>query len=341
LSPLKAERVKIATSQVLSYAFVLMTAVYTGCLWNDDVVLPESTGRAGDLLVVMDSSQWAGDLGLQVKKCFAAPQEGLPQSEARFNLIQVTPKSFSQIFKTTRNIVLFERDQSSDASTFALKENVWARNQLVLLIKIGRGKSGAEIVINSCEGLTERFQKQEWKRLQFAFEKLRDEAVMEAFEHRTGVRPFIPTDYTIALEKENFIWLRKDFQQQGHQVSMGIIAYRSPYDSVGALESVNILAERNNRAKVVEGPVEGSHMSTYSEYPPAEREIEQDKKYVKELRGLWNMSGAFMGGPFVHYTFVDKTGKYLIDIDAYVFAPKFDKREYLRELEAIALSGVK
>jgi len=55
---------------------------------------------------------------------------------------------------------------------------------------------------------------------------------------------------------------------------------------------------------------------------------------------LWNMENAFMGGPFVHYAFVDKTGKQLICVDGYVFAPKFDKREFLRELEAIALSSL-
>ena len=42
----------------------------------------------------------------------------------------------------------------------------------------------------------------------------------------------------------------------------------------------------------------------------------------------------------VQRSFVDESGKYLVNIDAYIFAPKFDKREYLRELEAISLSAV-
>ena len=55
---------------------------------------------------------------------------------------------------------------------------------------------------------------------------------------------------------------------------------------------------------------------------------------------MWNMENAFMGGPFVQYAFVDKTEEKLICVDGYVFAPKFEKREFLRELEAIALSAL-
>ena len=120
---------------------------------------------------------------------------------------------------------------------------------------------------------------------------------------------------------------------------MGLIMYKSPYDSIESLDDENIIAERNRRAKAVEGPVEGSYMSTYDEYRPEMREIAVDKRYVKELRGLWNMKGAFMGGPFVHYAFVDKSGQFIVHVDGYVFAPKFDKREFVRELEAIGLSA--
>ena len=92
---------------------------------------------------------------------------------------------------------------------------------------------------------------------------------------------------------------------------------------------------------MVEGPVEKSHMATYSEYEPVMTEQATASIQFTELRGLWNMTGAFMGGPFVHYTFVDSSGKYVLDVDGYVFAPKFDKRTFLMEVEAIAVSGIK
>jgi len=318
-----------------------MFSLLGGCSWSEEEILVNSTGNSGDLVVVMDSAMWAGNIGQQVNRCFSAPQEGLPQSEPIFNVIKVYPSSFKRIFKTTRNIVLIEKDQSSENSTYVLKENLWARNQLVLIVKAGKNQNAAEIISKNCTGIRDRFIEKEWKRLQFAFRKLSNTEIMKKVENAVGVSLVIPTDYVVALEKENFIWLRKDFDHQGHQISMGIMAYKTPYDSLDVLDSESIIAERNRQSRVIEGPVEGSYMSIYKEFPPSEREFGMNEKYVKELRGLWNMKGAFMGGPFVHYSYIDETGKNQINIDGYVFAPKFDKREYLRELEAIALSGVK
>lgn len=80
-------------------------------------------------------------------------------------------------------------------------------------------------------------------------------------------------------------------------------------------------------------------MQSYAEFVPKEREISMNGLYAKELRGLWFIKGDFMGGPYVNYTFVDEKRNQVICIDGYVFAPKFDKREFLRELEAFALSA--
>ena len=47
------------------------------------------------------------------------------------------------------------------------------------------------------------------------------------------------------------------------------------------------------------------------------------------------MKNDFMGGPFVHYAIVDTNRNEIIHLDGFVYAPKFNKREYLRELEAL------
>lgn len=316
------------------------SALLLGCIWDDSQMLSNSTGRSGDLTVVMDSAMWSGHLGGEVRACFQATLEGLPQSEPCFNLIEVNKKNFRQIFKVTRNIIVVETSNKEGKSEYLFKKDIWAKNQSVLLLKAKSKDDAERIILNNCRGIREHFEQEEWKRLQAAFSALSDPSLGRLIEKRIGVKPIIPADYKLALDNNNLLWLRKDFQHQGHHVNMGIIFYKQPYDSVGMLDKKNIIEQRNSRMKSVKGPVENSYMSTYQEFDPVEREINTGKKYIKELRGLWNMKGAFMGGPFVNYSFVDTTGKVLINVDIYVFAPKFDKREYLRELEAIALSGV-
>ena len=50
------------------------------------------------------------------------------------------------------------------------------------------------------------------------------------------------------------------------------------------------------------------------------------------------MENGFMGGPFVSLTTLDKKRNRVVTIEGYVFAPKFKKRDYIKEVEAIIYS---
>ena len=56
---------------------------------------------------------------------------------------------------------------------------------------------------------------------------------------------------------------------------------------------------------------------------------------MAELRGLWRTEKAFMGGPFLSYTVLDEKRNRIITAEGFVFAPSLDKRNYVRELQAI------
>ncbi len=45
-----------------------------------------------------------------------------------------------------------------------------------------------------------------------------------------------------------------------------------------------------------------------------------------------------MGGPFVSYTFTPPANSDIITVEGFVYAPRFDKRNYVRHLEAILSS---
>ena len=50
------------------------------------------------------------------------------------------------------------------------------------------------------------------------------------------------------------------------------------------------------------------------------------------------MHNDFMGGPFVSHSFYSQNGKEIIVVEAFVYAPKYDKRQYLRQVESIIYS---
>ena len=54
-----------------------------------------------------------------------------------------------------------------------------------------------------------------------------------------------------------------------------------------------------------------------------------------EMRGLWTLEGGFMGGPFISYAFIDEETSRAVVVTGFVYAPRDEKRELLRQVEAL------
>jgi hypothetical protein len=50
------------------------------------------------------------------------------------------------------------------------------------------------------------------------------------------------------------------------------------------------------------------------------------------------MENDYMGGPFCSLTVYDSTRARLVTVEGYAYAPYFDKREYVRQIEAVVRS---
>ena len=124
-----------------------------------------------------------------------------------------------------------------------------------------------------------------------------------------------------------------------HDVQQGILVYDYPYVDDSTFTRKFLLAKRDSvLKKYMPGPSEGSYMTTEYFYEPEYKEINLDGDYAVEIRGLFKMENAFMGGPFVSITRYDRVRGRIVTAEGFVFAPKFDKREYLREVEAVVKS---
>ena len=71
---------------------------------------------------------------------------------------------------------------------------------------------------------------------------------------------------------------------------------------------------------------------------PSYEEVSFHGAFAAEVRGLWRMENDFMGGPYYSLTFYDEPNVRLITVEGYAYAPYFDKRPYMREIEGIVKS---
>ena len=101
----------------------------------------------------------------------------------------------------------------------------------------------------------------------------------------------------------------------------------------------NIVAKRNEFLREnVPGMFDNTYMTTSEYITPGVRYLKYHGMEFVETRGLWEVFNDYMGGPFVSHSFYSQDGKEIIVLEAWVYAAKYDKRQYLRQTESILYS---
>lgn len=311
-----------------------MAVSFFSCDEINETVLPRPSGKSGNLLIIADSAYWNGKTGETIMEVFAQTQEGLPQREPVFDLIQLPHHSFAQIFRTNRNIIIVDI-KPENKNKLSINSDVWSETQLIATIAAPNDKVAAEMIEKNGKVLTDYFNEKEIERLKTKYSTNPDNPVAKQIRMDFKLRMKLDNLFVVAKRDKDFLWLRKEKNVGEHPVSQGLLIYSYPYVSDSTFKVSELVKKRNYYTKkYVEGSLENTYMQSYKEFVPIEKEISLNKLYAKELRGLWYLKGDFMGGPYINYTFVDEKRNRVICIDGYVYAPRFDKREYLRELEA-------
>lgn len=306
---------------------------------------PAHSGVPGEVVIIAEDKYWDGALGDTVRAYMEAYQMGLPQPEYLFNLGQYSQAGFSKIVKLHRNLILFDIDPKWNEPYMEILEDVWSNGQIVIKI-LSKDQAGAcELFSREGQKIVQFIQHKERDRLKQKYSVRENTAITGKLlmDHQLGV--VVPTDCELAVNKKNFVWITRDriryVSGEAHDVDEGIFIYHYPYvdDSTFTLEY--LLSVRDSVLKAnVPGPTEGSYMTTerHPAYFPFFKEVTFNDKFAFEIRGLYRTVNDFYGGPFISLTTYDEPRKRIVTVEGFVFAPKFHKREYLREVESIVYS---
>lgn len=315
-------------------ALVLITVLSMSC--NEVKVkkslLPGVSGTAGEVLIVMNKNYWNKTPGTYFKNLLREDTPGLPQSEPLFNTINIPRKSFSELFRIHRNIILTKIDNTVEKPGIKVEYDKWATPQIVITMIAPSEDSFGDLFDKNAENLISLIYKIEHKRLTDNYKKYSEIKLIDKLERRTGVNLTIPKGYTYDLDTNNFIWI----SHETPEISQGIFVYYYDYKDSSAFTINSLIDKRNEILKLyVAGVGEGSYMTTELQVFPIFSSYKIKGKYTAELRGLWKVKGDFMGGPFVSISQLDEKTNRIVTVEGYVYAPKYNKRKYIRQLEAI------
>lgn len=115
---------------------------------------------------------------------------------------------------------------------------------------------------------------------------------------------------------------------------MNFVMYSYPYTDKETFTKEYFVNKRDSVMKVnIPGEREGMYMATDSMFVDVEN-IMVKGEYAQEVRGLWQMEGDMMGGPFVSHVRVDRPNGRVVVVEAFIYSPDKLKRNLMRQMEA-------
>jgi len=298
-------------------------------------ILPNVSGKAGEVIVVIEKSDWEGALGGEVRELLAADCPWLYIREPLYSVVNIPPGGFADMFKIHRNIVLFQIDPQVVSTGLLVKNDVWASPQVVLQISAHDADEALSILKEKSQIVVSAIEQAERDRVIQNTMLYEESTIAQQVREVMGGSPHFPSGYQLKTKTDDFVWVA-DIKQYTQQ---GVLIYKYPARGEDDFTMENIIAKRNEVLQAnVPGMFEGTYMTTAEYITPTVQFLKYKGREFAETRGYWEVEGDYMGGPFVSHSFYSQDGSEIIVTEAFVYAPKYDKRQYLRQVESLLYS---
>ena len=294
-------------ARITEFAAMLFAAVIAAACGNSPLT-PSSGGAPYDVLLAGDSCQ-------AVAEYLSTDMEGLPQPEPMFSVTATQSKDLNGTQKLWRSIVAVDINPTIYSRTAVKYEkNVYAKPQIIISIT-------APSVASMCKeanmkAVASLLMRHEMNAAIAQLQRKHNPKAEKMISKRFGCEMKIPADMTSSKTGKDFIWLSNN-SAQGMQ---NICIYTS-----------------ENRDSVMKANIKGETDDMYMSTTPHTTSTTQADEHGLKMtirRGLWEMHGDAMGGPYVSHAVKDpKTGRTIV-VETFVYAPEMKKRNRLRQTEA-------
>jgi hypothetical protein len=314
------------------YVPILLLLFSVSCKKDKQPLLPKVTGKPGEVILVIDQYVWDSEIGTFLNTLLTRPFEALPQVEPSYDPVRIASSAFTNIFKSHRNIIITKISPRNKKPRILVQRDIWAKPQIVINIIGPNDSTTVNYLKENGDKLMNLLNQAEISRTVNNYKKNRVKGVDETLRMKHQVSISVPMGYEVAVDSSDFVWISHELSD----LTQAILIYHYAYTDTNTFTSEYLMKKRNEfTRKYVPGPSDGSYMTIEPAYPVLFSDYSRDDQYYAELRGLWRLENGFMGGPFINISTLDESRNRVVSIDAFVYAPSLDKRNYVRELEAI------
>jgi hypothetical protein len=314
------------------FLYLLFSFLLFSCNKKEDHLPRKTIGNINTISVVIDDQLWNGEIGESIRNKFASAVIGLEKEEPQFTINQYPAKLLEGFMTDSRTIIVVKKDTKTK---FEIHKNQYASPQNVFHISGKTNGAILEIIEKNAPQIIRIIEETELAENQRIINQslLNTTRVTSAFNIKLNV----PTGYLYALQKPNFIWLKKEIISG----NSSILIYQIPLNSIKNRSnlSANIIRNRDSIGKLyIFGTEPDSHMVTEEGYSPYHFKLKLEDKETYETKGTWKLKNDFMSGPFVNYAIVDPDNDRVLILEGFCYSPSKEERDLMHELESIIKS---
>ncbi len=317
-------------------------------------------GGFSEVLVVMDSTQWNSPAADAIRATFGREMMTLPRPEAKYDLrfMDLRTNRDLEYAKSFRNtIIAAPIDEESNVGSFIraimsedIKERIadgrnfafplrdrWFRDQWTLFLSAPDEQTLARRIRESERSIVSSLDQVERDRWQRQVYRRGEQAhLADTLMETHGFRIRVQHDYRIGVDTTGFVSMRRFLNDNDRWIWFAYMDGHDGLDGIGQ-DWINTVRDSLNN-KFIRGTRDGSYVTTEYRAP---RAIETVRTTVNgrpalETRGTWRMTNDIMGGPFLHYTIYDEHQNRLYMMEFAQFAPRYSKRRFMNQFEAMA-----
>lgn len=295
------------------------------------VFTPTSSGRAYEILVVVDPGLWERPAGRALYNVLDTDVPGLPQSERSFHIMYTSPANYDATLKLIRNIIIVEVNKDLYTQPkFKYAKDVYAAPQSILTIQAPSEASFEKFVEENRQVIVDFFTHAEMNRQISVLEEDHSDNVATKVKSMFDCDVWVPGELSSTKQGKDFFWVGTN-TATGDQ---NFVIYSYPYTDKDTFTKEYFIHKRDSVMKEnIPGSQAGTYMSTDSLMTDV-RPISVQGEYALEARGLWRVKGDFMGGPYVSHARLDKANNRVIVSEIFIYSPDKLKRNLVRQMEA-------
>ena len=318
-------------------AILLLSVLLWWACGDSGSLITRSSGKPYEVVIMSDDTAAVNF----VRDCLEIPVEGLPQEEPAFD-VWVVDREVRNVETTTKRMSIYGAQEGAESrGARAIVKVVFNSHQRTgspIHISYQRNvEVQPQIVVTlTAESVEQlRREKQRWeaplRQLLTNFEQRATIALLrqhynkqmsDTLQRLFGVKLLVPPDMLSAHYEMDFVWLSNN-ATTGMQ---NICVFKGT-----SIDSVI--------GKYIKGETDEMHMRLVENRDPIDMDrvsrAEKKKPKANLIRGLWEMEGDAMGGPYVARFFTDSITHQTTTVMAFVYSPETKKRNMIRKLEAV------